>query len=156
MDEQVVLVCGPAGAGKSTHAARLAAQGYAWLSFDRIAWELGHREHPLDPDAAGVVHGIIRERLLTAVAAGERVVVDTSFWSRAARDDYRALLAPAGVVPVVHHLRASEATMRARVAARSGDGPDDVPVPPDRMSGYLRGFEAPTADEGPVRVISTE
>ncbi|NKY22044.1 ATP-binding protein [Cellulomonas denverensis] len=152
----MVLVCGPAGAGKSTHAARLAEQGYLWLSFDRIAWELGHREHPLDPDTAGAVHAIIRQRLLAAVAAGERVVVDTSFWSRAARDDYRALLAPTGVVPVVHHLRASEATMRARVAARSGDGPDDVPVPADRMSGYLRGFEAPTVQEGPVRVISTE
>lgn len=155
MTAEVVLVCGPAGAGKSTWAARLAAEGYRWLSFDRIAWELGHREHPVSEEVAARVHGLLQQRVLAEVAAGHPVVVDTSFWSRASRDRYRHLLAPVGVVPVVHHLRASEVTLRARVAARSGDGPDDVVVPPERMTAYLAGFQAPTPDEGPVRVIES-
>ncbi|WP_263119963.1 ATP-binding protein [Cellulomonas fimi] len=155
MTAEVVLVCGPAGAGKSTWAARLAAEGYRWLSFDRIAWELGHREHPVPDEVAARVHELIQQRVLAEVAAGHPVVVDTSFWSRAGRDRYRELLAPVGVVPVVHHLRAPEATMRARVAARSGEGPDDVRVPAERMTAYLDGFEVPTPDEGPVRVIET-
>ena len=151
----MVLVCGPAGAGKSTHAARLAADGYLWLSFDRLAWELGHRDHPLPAQSAAAVHSVLRERLVDAVLAGRRVVVDTSFWSRASRDAYRELLAGYGVLPVVHYLRASEATMRARVAGRRGHGPDDVPVPTELMARYLAGFEVPTEAEGPLRVIET-
>jgi predicted kinase len=78
------------------------------------------------------------------------VVVDTSFWSRASRASYRALLAPLGVVPVTHHLVTPRAEVLSRLAARTGTGPDDVVVPPDRAAAYLDGFEDPTPDEGPL------
>lgn len=148
-------MCGPAGAGKSTWAAKLEADGYLWLSFDRAAWAAGHREHPVPENVAASVHAELRARLVEAVQAGRQVVVDTSFWSRASRESYRELLAPLGVVPVVHYLRASEATMRERVARRRGAGPNEVVVPEDLMTRYLAGFEVPTADEGPLRVIET-
>ena len=150
---RVVLVCGPAGAGKSTHALTLEHDGYVRLSFDEEAWRLGHREHPLPAPAVADVHALLHTRLVALVEEGHDVVVDTSFWSRASRDSYRALLAPLGVTPVVHHLATPRDEVLRRLAARAGTGPHDVVVPPDRAQAYLDGFEPPTPDEGPVVVV---
>jgi predicted kinase len=152
--EQVVLMCGAAGSGKSTHARRLAAEGYAVLSFDAEAWARGYHIHPVTEDQRRAVQDALREQLVRLVAAGHPVVVDSSFWSRAARDEYRALLAPLGVEPVVHYLDTPREVVLARLAARRGTGPDDVPVPPARALAYLDGFEPPTPEEGPLRVIA--
>lgn len=150
---RVVLTCGPAGSGKTTHARSLEESGYVRLSFDDEAWRLGHREHPLPAAAAAQVHAVVHYRLMGLVEEGRDVVVDTSFWSRASRDAYRALLAPLGVVPVTHYLATPEAQVLARLAGRAGAGPHDVPVPPDLARAYLDGFEVPTAEEGPLVVI---
>ncbi len=151
--DRVVLVCGVAGAGKSTLARELERDGYVLLSFDEAAWDAGHREHPVPQDVADAVHAELTERLLSLVAQGRDVVVDTSFWSRASRDRYRAALAPTGVVPVVWFLDVPRDVVLARLARRRGAGPDDVLVPPDLAERYLDGFERPTADEGPIRLL---
>ncbi|WP_264030479.1 AAA family ATPase [Cellulosimicrobium sp. SH8] len=151
--DRVVLVCGPAGSGKSTYARSLARNGYVLLSFDAEAWRRGHRDHPLPADVADEVHAALSTRLTALVADGVPVVVDTSFWSRASRDRYRELLAPLGVRPVVHHVRTPRAVLLARLARRRGTGPDDVLVPEDLAAAYLDGFEEPTPQEGPLRVV---
>jgi predicted kinase/RimJ/RimL family protein N-acetyltransferase len=149
----VVLVCGPAGSGKSTHARTLERAGYVRLSFDEEAWRRGHRVHPLPDDVAAEVHADLRARLLELVGQRRDVVVDSSFWSRATRDSYRALVAPLGVTPVTHHLATPRKTVLRRLAARTGSGPHDVVVPPDLARRYLDGFETPAPDEGPVVVV---
>lgn len=151
--EQVVLVCGPAGSGKSTWARGLAAQGYRVLSFDAEAWALGHRVHPLDDDARAAVNLMLREKLVASVEKGEPVVVESSFWSRASRDEIRRLLAPLGVVPLVHYLDVPRATLLERLARRENTGPDDIVVPRERALAYLDGFEVPTLAEGPLRIV---
>ena len=151
----VVLVCGVAGAGKSTHARRLEASGFARLSFDEVAWDAGHREHPLPDDVALAIHEDLRARMFALVAEGRDVVVDTSFWSRASRDRYRSWLAEVDVVPVVHHVVAPREVVLARLAARGGAGPHDVVVPPALAERYLAGFEVPTPDEGPLELDPT-
>ncbi len=152
-DDRVVLVCGPAGSGKSTHARHLATQGYELLSFDAEAWRRGHRTHPVPHDVAHQIHTALHHHLVAALARGDRVVVDTSFWSRASRDRYRDLLAPLGVRPVVHHVRTPRDVALARLTRRRGTGPDDVVVPPDLAAAYQDGFEVPTEDESPVLVL---
>ncbi|MEG3616011.1 ATP-binding protein [Isoptericola haloaureus] len=149
----VVLVCGPAGAGKSTYARALGRAGYVVLSFDREAWARGLRSHPLSDRDAAALHRSLQARLVELVATGERVVVDTSFWSRALRDRYRDLVRPLGVEAEVHYLDTPRDVVLARLAARRHGGPDDVLVPPDRAAAYLDGFQAPTPDEGPLVVL---
>jgi predicted kinase len=149
----VVLVCGPAGAGKTTHARALERDGYVRLSFDDEAWRLGHRDHPLDASVAAEVHRGLQRELLRLVARGERVVVDTSFWSRASRDAYRQVLAPTGCDVVVHHLDTPRDVVLERLARRRHTGGHDVVVPRELALTYLDGFETPTADEGPLVVV---
>ncbi|MDF9877557.1 gluconate kinase [Cellulosimicrobium cellulans] len=72
------------------------------LSFDGEAWALGHRSHPIDDGARPGVDRALREQLVAGVKQGQHVVVDSSFWSRASRDELRRLLAPLGAMPVVH------------------------------------------------------
>lgn len=150
---RVVLTCGPAGSGKTTHARGLEESGYVRLSFDEEAWRLGHRDHPLPAAAAAQIHAVIQDRLVRLVRDGRDVVVDTSFWSRASRDAYRELLAPLGVAPVTHYLATPEEQILARLDGRTGTGPHDVPVPPALARAYLDGFEVPTAAEGPLVVV---
>jgi len=145
---RVVLTCGPAGSGKSTHARRLEVAGYERLSFDDEAWRRGWRRHPVP--VAAEVHAALQAALVAHVRAGRDVVVDTSFWSRARRDEYRALLAPLGVVPVVHLQVTPRDEILRRLASRADEGPHDVVVPPDLALAYLDGFQVPTCDEGPV------
>ena len=60
----LVLMCGPAGAGKSMHARRYAAAGYAVASVDEVAWEAGHAAaHPLPDDVAARVAAALRARV---------------------------------------------------------------------------------------------
>lgn len=150
---RVILVCGPAGSGKSTHAQYLEDQGYVRLSFDEEAWALGLTIHPLNEEDSLAVHSHLRQRLAEHIEQDHDVVVDTSFWSRASRDAYRRFLRPYDVVPVVHYLDTPREVILARLTARNNTGPHDVVVPHERAVAYLNHFEIPTNDEGPMIFI---
>lgn len=154
--DQVILMCGPAGSGKSTYARTLEPAGYVVLSFDAEAWELGHRVHPLPADVMQTVHDRLQNRLTELVTRGDRVVVDTSFWSRISRERYRDILAPLGVTPTVYYLDTPRDVLLGRLRARSNAGPDDVHVPAEQALAYLDGFQKPSPDEGPLRIIRHE
>lgn len=92
LDEPVVvLMCGVAGSGKTTYAQRLEAQGYLRLSIDEEIWQrfgrYGVDYQPIDyPRHSQAADEILRERLPILIEQGREVVVDVSFWQRAARD----------------------------------------------------------------------
>jgi predicted kinase len=151
---RVIFMCGPAGSGKSTVARQYEQQGMTRLSFDQEAWSRGITTMPLPPEAHRDIERALRARLADLVRAGSDVVLDFSFWSRGMREEYRELLRPLGVVPETVYLATDRATVLQRVSARAARDGDDFKVSTELAAFYFDHFEAPTAAEGPLTVIS--
>ena len=146
-------MCAPCGSGKSTHARALKGQGYVRLSIDGAAWEQGYRAQPLPDGVSEAIAAAQKTQLLDLVRAGRDVVLDYSFYSRAFRDEYRALLAPLGVVPEVVYVRTPRELGLERMRERNVGHPDDFCLPEEVVEMYWDGFEVPTEEEGPIRVV---
>lgn len=93
------------------------------------------------------------DHLVQLVREGADAVVDLSFWSRRSRDDARTLLASLGLVPEVWYLATPREVVLARMTARDNAAPDSLILLDGTAAAYFDGFEVPTADEGPLRVI---
>ena len=152
---RVVMMCGPAGSGKSTIARELEATGMRRLSFDQEAWQRGIRTMPLSSEAHREIEDDLRERLSELVAVGTDVVLDFSFWSRRSRDEYRALLRPLGVEPETYYVATPREVVLERIRRRNHDHGDDFALDDDLAASYFDHFEPPTEDEGPLTVIRT-
>jgi predicted kinase len=152
---RVIFMCGPAGSGKSTVARQYERQGMTRLSFDQEAWSRGITTMPLPDDVHRDIEGVLRARLADLVRAGSDVVLDFSFWSRRARDEYRELLRPFGVVPETVYLATDRATVLRRIADRATGHGDDFQLGAELAAAYFDHFEVPTPDEGPLTVMRT-
>lgn len=150
---RVVFMCGPAGAGKTTYARRLEAEGMVRLSFDAGIWARGITGGEVPQAVREEIRTELRAELLRLLDDGRDVVLDFSFWSRAMREEWRALLAEHGVVPETIYLATDRGTVLARVAERRADHADDFPVDLATAAAYVDGFEAPTPEEGPLTVV---
>lgn len=152
---RVIFMCGPSGAGKSTYARRLEESGMLRLSFDTELWRRGITQVPPPQDINEQVEVDLRSRLLQAVADGREVVLDFSFSTRAIREDYRALLAPAGIVPETIYLATDRDTVMHRLAQRTGADADDLRLDEELAARHFDDFEVPTPVEGPLTVVLT-
>jgi len=150
---RVFFMCGPSGSGKTTYASTLEAGGAVRLSFDEEMWRRGVLSLPAPPSLMREIEVDLRARLAALVEEGRDVVLDFPFSTRAMRDEYRALLALLGVVPEVVHLATDRETVLARLRARGDRHADDLILGEDAARRHFDGFEAPTADEGPLRVV---
>ncbi|MFJ3490651.1 AAA family ATPase [Leifsonia aquatica] len=152
---RVVLMCGPAGSGKSTVARRLEAGGMVRLSFDQEAWSRGIRSMPLAPEVHEEIENELRHTLVELIAAGADVVLDFSFWSRQVREEYRKLLRPLGVEPETIYLATPRNVALERLRARALAHGDDFGLNEQLAAEYFDHFEPPTSDEGPLTVVQT-
>jgi predicted kinase len=150
---RVVFMCGPAGSGKSTVARRYEQQGMVRLSYDQEAWSRGITTMPLPDDIRQDIEDALRARLVNLVRAGSDVVLDFSFWSRHARDEYRDLLRPLGVVPETVYLATDRATVLRRIGARAARDGEDFTLSTELAAFYFDHFEVPTEAEGPLTVM---
>ncbi|MEE4545072.1 ATP-binding protein [Streptomyces sp. V4-01] len=159
----VVLMCGLPGAGKTTYAMGLVGRGYARLSIDEAVWRrLGRRDAGLVLEAEAFdrlkeeVRREQRRELVELMSAGRDVVVDYSFWSRAARDDYKALVESHGCRWELVHLTADRSTLERRLGRRNSvEGANSVTVDETLFHRYLAIFEAPNGEGEQVVVQSS-
>ncbi|MCC9308404.1 ATP-binding protein [Kitasatospora sp. RB6PN24] len=159
----VVLMCGLPGAGKTTYAMELVRRGHVRLSIDETVWQrLGQRDAGLVLAAEAYdqlkeeVRREQRQELVELMLAGRDVVVDYSFWSRAARDDYKALVESHGCRWELVHLKADRTTLERRLAVRNGEvGANSVTVGGELLARYLADFEEPVGEGEQVFVQSS-
>ncbi len=91
----------------------------------------------------------LRERLTALIRSGEKVVIDFSFWNRANRDRYRALIREAGGTPRLVYMKAEKAVLRERLAIRNQSlhANSAYVITDEILDRYFDGFEEPTEED---------
>lgn len=152
---KVTLLCGPAGAGKTTYARKLERRGAVRLSMDEAVWADGWRQDQPPQERLDELYAGLQDELARAVAAGSDVVVDLSFADRAVRDHWRQLCGAAGVAHELLVFTAPFDVLWQRVKRRNDEEhANAVRLTESRLRLYVDGFDWPAADEG-ARVIVT-
>ena len=148
-----MLLCGVAGAGKTTYAEELEAQGHVRLSIDEEVWHrFGRYGVDYDPsryeELSAGAEADLQRRLVELIRAGRDVVVDFSFWERAARDRYKGLVVAAGGSWEHVYLKVGPEELRRRLAARRGrlDANAALPVRDALLERFLAGFQEPDGE----------
>ncbi|MFD7732973.1 AAA family ATPase [Kitasatospora phosalacinea] len=147
-----VLMCGLPGSGKSTYARALERRGFTRLSIDEVVWaRIGHDAADLDPAEydrlKAAAEAELWQELVRLLTARRPVVVDYSFWQRATRDRYKALVEQHGCRWELIRLRADLPTLRRRLAARSlRNDANSVTVPEETLRRYFDAFQEPVGE----------
>ncbi|HEX3812735.1 MAG TPA: ATP-binding protein [Mycobacteriales bacterium] len=148
----VVMTCGLPGSGKSSYSQELERRGYRRLSIDEVVW------HRIGVDAATLPPAEYEElkadaerelwnELVTLLEERRPVVLDYSFWSRATRKRYQALIESYGCRWELVHLKADLETLRRRLAIRNArDGANSVTVSDELLQRYFASFEEPVGE----------
>jgi len=151
---RVVLLCGLAASGKTTYAQGLEAAGHVRLSIDEEVWtRFGRFGIDYEParytELSAIAEEALRGRLVALVEQGRDVVVDFSFWQRAARDRYKRLIEDAGGSWRLIYLKADLVLLHRRLQDRSRrfDANAAFPITDELLASYVAGFEEPH-DEG--------
>ncbi|NCT91870.1 ATP-binding protein [Cellulomonas sp. APG4] len=155
----VHLLAGLNGAGKTTHARRLEAEGPA-VRFTLDEWMLRLHglsyEDPRYPELSERCRRLIWDVALQVLATGTDVVLDWNLWSRDRRERWRDEALSAGYRPVLHHVAVPLETALGRAEHRrcAGDETSHA-LTAEGVRHLARLFEPPTADEGlEIRVVS--
>ena len=156
----VIMMCGVAGSGKTTYSQGLEAEGYIRLSVDEEIWtRFGRYGIDYDParyeDYKQIAEDVLRARLVELVRARQNVVVDLSFWRKASRDKYKALIEILGASWELIYLNVPPQELRRRLAERSKrfDANAAFVIDDETLARFLHGFEPPIG-EGEVVIAS--
>lgn len=139
------VLTGLPGAGKSTHAAALAAStGARHVAMDHAVVAAGLSL--VDYEARFALQPSVEDSIPPLLAAGESVIAEFGSWTRQERDRLRSLADGTGARTELHWLDAPLEVCRERILARGGVGSEDLAGAVLDSSREL--FEPPTDGEG--------
>lgn len=148
----VVLMCGIAGSGKTTYARELERRGYVRLSIDEKIWARfgGDATGPTAEEYEryrSAAEQALRSELVQLIRAGRPVVVDSSFWQRAARDRCKELIESHGCRWELIYLKADRATLRRRLRLRNEtSGANSATISDELLDHHIADFEEPVGE----------
>jgi predicted kinase len=152
----VVLMCGIAGSGKTTFSQKLEEYGYVRLSIDEEVWSANGRygiDYPVEKyrEHLDDAHIRLRNKLVELIQDKKQVVVDSSFWNRSERDEYKRLIENSGGKWRLIYLKVHPEELRKRLKIRSQrfDANAAVTITEEILTTFLNGFEEPR-DEGEI------
>ena len=152
----VVLMCGIAGSGKTTLSQNLEKHGYVRLSIDEEVWSTNGRygiDYPVEKyrEYLDEAHIGLRNKLVELIEDKKQVVVDSSFWNRSERDEYKRLIENSGGKWRLIYLKVHPDELRKRLKIRSQrfDANAAFTITEEILSTFLNGFEEPR-DEGEI------
>lgn len=157
------IICGPTGAGKTTHARQLAKQENAVrFSIDEWMASLFQPDAPKEMTFEWALDRVlrceeqIRQTAAAVLCSGTDVVLDLGFTTREQRDRFRAWAESLGAPVMLHHVTADAAKRRQRVVRRNEDNSEIFAFKvTDGMFDFMeRMFEPPGEDERPVLMNS--
>ncbi|HEX5044282.1 MAG TPA: ATP-binding protein [Candidatus Polarisedimenticolaceae bacterium] len=147
----LILLCGRPFSGKSSLAARLAAdRGAAGISFDAINLERGlHGGDGLAVAEWASTLEIAKACTSAALKGRDLVVVDDTLCFRWMRDAFRELARAAGARVVLLYLDPPEPVLQQRMAENARTGRRRG-IAPSVLAEHLSSFEAPEPEEAAV------
>jgi predicted kinase len=146
----VCMLCGIAGAGKTTVAKLLESRGFVRLSIDEWIWA-NHGRFGMDYDAAVYpklqveAESQLRLLLIEMMRTRQAVVIDFSFWQRSRREAYKALIADQQRSWILLYLRVEKPVLLQRLERRRDrfDPNAAFPIGEELLDRYSASFEEP-------------
>lgn len=143
---RLILLCGLAGAGKTTLAKQLEADGVVRMCPDEWLVALGFDIH--DKDARVAIEDLQWELSQALVLGGVTVVDECGVWQRWERDLRRMWARDHGIPVELRFLDETVEVLTARVAERNRALPDGAPrIDPALVAFWDDRIERPDADE---------
>ncbi|MCY7300102.1 MAG: AAA family ATPase [Ilumatobacteraceae bacterium] len=146
MSGRLILLCGLAGAGKTTLAKKFERDGAVRMCPDEWLVSLGFDIY--DKDARVGVEALQWELSQTLVLRGLTVVDESGFWQRSDRDLRRTWARGHSIAVELQFLDAPVDVLTARVAERNRTSPEGTPrIEPGLVAFWSDRIERPDGDE---------
>lgn len=130
--------------------------GYVRLSIDEEVWSINGRygiDYPVEKyrEYLDEAHIRLRNKLVKLIEDKKQVVVDSSFWNRLERDEYKRLIENSGGKWSLIYLKVHPDELRKRLKIRSQrfDANAAFTITEEILTTFLNGFEEPR-DEGEI------